>query len=128
MAMCSRLWKCCWYGSPAADPEAPPCPACRAPSLASCGALLYAAVSHHHVTFAKPQVYAISLVAAGVLSSTTAEGVQVYSLVAAAFLVVSNVAIVVALPLIAPVHQSSAYVFGQFDSSDSLSTGIPNNV
>ena len=64
---------------------------------------------------------------AGFLSSTTSEGVQIFSLISAAFLVVSNLAIVVALPLIAPVHQSSAFVFAQFDSSDSLSTGIPNN-
>lgn len=71
---------------------------------------------------------AVSLVAAGFVSSTTSEGVQIFSVAAAAFLVVSNVAIVVALPLIAPVHQSSAFVFTQFDSSDSLPNGIPNNL
>ena len=70
---------------------------------------------------------AVSLVAAGFISSTTSEGVQVFSVAAAAFLVASNLAIVVTLPLIAPVHQSSAFVFAQYDAADSVPDGIPNN-
>ena len=48
--------------------------------LRRCGAFCMRS-KYHHVTFDSPLVYAFSLVAAGFLSSTTSEGVQVYSLV-----------------------------------------------
>ncbi len=71
--------------------------------------------------------YAICLVVAGLLSSTTTRGIECFTMFGAAFLVLSNLAIAIILPIVAPVHQSAAWVFTQFYDATDSSNGIPNN-
>lgn len=69
---------------------------------------------------------AVCLVAAGCVSSISTEGVKQYTNIMMVFLVVTNVAIAVILPLVAPVHQSAQFVFGHFDVEDARENGLPN--
>ena len=70
---------------------------------------------------------AVCLVAAGCFSSISTEGVKHYTNVGALFLLVTNLAVVIILPLVAPVHQSAEFVFGHFDTEDTNVHGLPNN-
>ena len=70
---------------------------------------------------------AVVLVCAGCFSSTTTEGIKMYTMFGAAFLVASNLAIVICLPLVAPVHQPASFVFSKFYSADTSGLGIPND-
>ena len=70
---------------------------------------------------------AVCLVAAACFSSTSTEGARWFVMAAAAFLVASNVALVVLLPAIAPAHQPAAYVFTQFYDVATNPNGIPSN-
>ena len=72
-------------------------------------------------------VYAICLVAAGCFGSTTTEGVRLFTLFGAVFLVASNLTVLIVLPALAPVRQSAAFVFTTFYGADTSSSGIPNN-
>ncbi|KAK9909174.1 hypothetical protein WJX75_008248 [Coccomyxa subellipsoidea] len=70
--------------------------------------------------------YALSLVATGCVSSVSSEGIRQFTNVALVFMLVANLAIIVILPLVAPVHQSAEFVFGQFTSEDAAEHGLPN--
>lgn len=70
---------------------------------------------------------AVVLVCAGCFSSTTTEGIKMYTMFGAAFLFASNLAIVICLPLVAPVHQPASFVFSRFYSADTSGLGIPND-
>ena len=61
---------------------------------------------------------AVILVLAGSVSSVSTSGVRLYSILAGIFLIVSGLFVVILLPILAPVHQSAAFVFFQFDASD----------
>ncbi len=50
-----------------------------------------------------------------------------FTMFGAAFLVLSNLAVVIVLPLVAPVHQSAEFVFSRFYSADTSTQGIPND-
>lgn len=73
------------------------------------------------------ELVAVCLVAAGCFSSISTEGVKHYTNVGALFLLVTNLAVVIILPLVAPVHQSAEFVFGHFDTEDTNVHGLPNN-
>ena len=68
----------------------------------------------------------VSLVAAGCVSSVTLEGLRQFTSIALVFVLVANLAVVVILPLVAPVHQSAEFVFGQFNTDDAAAHGLPN--
>lgn len=69
---------------------------------------------------------AVCLVAAGCFSSISTQGVKLYTNIGAVFLLVTNLAIVVILPSIAPVHQSADFVFSTFNTQDAAANGLPN--
>ena len=69
---------------------------------------------------------AVCLVAAGCVSSISTEGVKQFTNIGAVFLLVTNLAVVVILPSVAPVHQSADFVFGQFNTDDAAAHGLPN--
>ncbi|KAK9902713.1 hypothetical protein WJX75_003543 [Coccomyxa subellipsoidea] len=71
-------------------------------------------------------VYAIVLLLAGFVSTTSTRGMQRFALAAGVFLVCSGVVIVVVLPVVAPTHQTAAFVFTRFDTEDKAVTGVPN--
>ncbi len=70
---------------------------------------------------------AVCLVAAACFSSTTTEGARWFAVAAAAFMIASNIALVVILPAMAPVHQPASYVFGQFYNVAQNPNHIPTN-
>ncbi|KAK9908694.1 hypothetical protein WJX75_001534 [Coccomyxa subellipsoidea] len=70
--------------------------------------------------------YALCLVAAGCVSSISTEGVKQFTNIGAVVLLVTNLAVIVILPSVAPVHQSVDFVFGQFNTDDAAAHGLPN--
>ncbi len=73
-------------------------------------------------------VHAVCMLASGLLASTSTSGVRHYILFAALWMVVGGIALMILLPVVAPMHQSAQYVFLQFDSIDKEFIGIPNDL
>ncbi|CAL8466364.1 g5900 [Coccomyxa elongata] len=71
-------------------------------------------------------VYAIVLVAGACVSSVPTRWAKYHALVSAAFLLVGGTALIVALPLVAPTHQTARTVFLDFNVGDVAKNGLPN--
>ena len=69
---------------------------------------------------------AVCLVAAGCFSSISTQGVKLYTNIGAVFLLVTNLAVVVILLSVAPVHQTADFVFGTFNTQDAATSGLPS--
>ncbi|KAK9902676.1 hypothetical protein WJX75_002307 [Coccomyxa subellipsoidea] len=71
-------------------------------------------------------VYAIVLVAGALVCSVPTKWAQYHAVFSAAFLLTGGTVLTLVLPLVAPVHQSAATVFFNFDMSDVAKNGLPN--
>ncbi|EIE25063.1 amino acid transporter [Coccomyxa subellipsoidea C-169] len=70
--------------------------------------------------------YAIILVVSGVVASMTTDGVRLYAVFAAFFMVIGGGFLIVILPMLAPKLQSPSFVFGEFFSWQAGDLGIPS--
>ncbi len=68
----------------------------------------------------------VVLVAGACVSSVSTKWAKYHALVSAAFLLVGGITLIVALPLVAPTHQSARRVFLDFDVGDVAENGLPN--
>ncbi|KAK9902829.1 hypothetical protein WJX75_007746 [Coccomyxa subellipsoidea] len=71
-------------------------------------------------------VYAIVLVAGACVCSVPTKWAEYHALFCAAFLLAGGTVLTLVLPLVAPVHQSAATVFFNFDITDVAKNGLPN--
>ncbi|KAK9902831.1 hypothetical protein WJX75_007886 [Coccomyxa subellipsoidea] len=70
--------------------------------------------------------YAIVLVAGACVGSVPTKWAKYHALFSAAFLLAGGTMLILVLPLVAPVHQSAATIFLNFDLSDVAKNGLPN--
>ncbi len=66
------------------------------------------------------------LVAGACVSSVPTRWAKYHALVSAAFLLVGGTVLIVALPLVAPTHQTARTVFLDFNVGDVAKNGLPN--
>ena len=69
---------------------------------------------------------AVVLVAGACVSSVPTRWAKYHALFSGAFLLIGGTAVIVALPLVAPTHQSARRVFLDFDIGDVAANGLPN--
>lgn len=66
------------------------------------------------------------MLVAGVLSSTTTNGIRGFTLFSGSVLAFGGLFLIVFLPAAAPVHQSAAFVFTYFRDTDQIDLGLPS--
>ena len=71
-------------------------------------------------------VSAVCLIIAGLLCAVSTEGTRIFTLFAAGYLVVAGLFLMIILPLLAPTHQSTAWVFITFNTSAAEDRGLSN--
>jgi hypothetical protein len=69
---------------------------------------------------------AVVLVAGACVGSVPTRWAKYHALFSAAFLLAGGTMLILVLPLVAPVHQSAATIFLNFDLSDVAKNGLPN--
>ena len=69
---------------------------------------------------------AVVLVAGACVCSVPTKWAEYHALFCAAFLLAGGTVLTLVLPLVAPVHQSAATVFFNFDITDVAKNGLPN--
>ncbi|EIE25066.1 putative GABA-specific permease [Coccomyxa subellipsoidea C-169] len=70
--------------------------------------------------------YALIMLVAGVLSSTTTNGIRGFTLFSGAVLAFGGLFLIVFLPAAAPAHQSATFVFTYFRDTDQIDLGLPS--
>ncbi|EIE25067.1 amino acid transporter [Coccomyxa subellipsoidea C-169] len=71
--------------------------------------------------------YAICMLAAGALASTSTGGMRQYILFAAFWMICGGIFLIILLPIVAPKLQTAEYVFLHFSDQSKDQLGVPNN-